>query len=115
MAREIFTYVLRDMTDPKGGFYSAQDSDSEGKEGLFYVGTPQEVKECIGDELGDLFCRFYNITDAGNFEEGCSIPNTRMSLETFAAREGMAMKKLETALKDARVRLFNTRKNGFIP
>jgi len=115
VAREIFTYVLRDMTDRQGGFYSAEDADSEGKEGLFYVWSPREVKEHIGEELGDLFCRFYDITDAGNFEEGCSIPNMRMSLETFAAREGMELKKLEIALKDARVKLFDVRKRRVHP
>ena len=115
VAREIFTYVLRDMTDRQGGFYSAQDADSEGKEGLFYVWTPSEVKEYIGEEPGDLFCQFYDITDAGNFEEGCSIPHLRMSLETFALREGMELKKLETALKDAEVRLFDARKKRVHP
>ncbi|MEA1933576.1 MAG: thioredoxin domain-containing protein [Thermodesulfobacteriota bacterium] len=115
VAREIFTYVLRDMTDRQGGFYSAQDADSEGKEGLFYVWTPREVKEHIGEELGDLFCRFYDITDAGNFEEGCSIPHLRMSLETFALREGVELKKLETDLKDAEVRLFDARKKRVHP
>lgn len=115
VAREIFTYVLRDMTDREGGFYSAQDADSEGKEGLFYVWTPHEVKERIGDKLGDLFCRFYDITEAGNFEEGRSIPNMRMSLETFGAREGMELKELEAVLKDAGVRLFDARKRRVHP
>jgi hypothetical protein len=115
VAREIFTYVLRDMTDHQGGFYSAQDADSEGKEGLFYVWTPREVKEHIGEELGDLFCRFYNITEAGNFEEGRSIPNMCMSLETFGAKEGMELKKLEAVLKDAGERLFNARKKRVHP
>ncbi|MDL1963044.1 MAG: thioredoxin domain-containing protein [Deltaproteobacteria bacterium] len=115
VAREIFTYVLRDMTDPEGGFYSAEDADSGGKEGLFYVWTPREVKEHIGKELGDLFCRFYDITEAGNFEDGCSIPNMRMSLETFAAKKGMELKKLETALKNAGVRLFDARKRRVHP
>ena len=115
VAREIFTYVLRDMTDRQGGFYSAQDADSEGKEGLFYVWTPSEVKEHIGEGQGDLFCRFYDITDAGNFEEGYSIPHMRMSLETFALREGVELKKLETALKDAKVRLFDARKKRVHP
>jgi len=64
-AREIFTYVLRDMTAPKGGFYCAEDADSEGKEGLFYVWTPEEVKKHLGDKLGSLFCRFYDISDTG--------------------------------------------------
>jgi uncharacterized protein YyaL (SSP411 family) len=115
VAREIFTYVLRDMTAPEGAFYSAQDADSEGKEGLFYVWTPREVKERIGDELGDLFCRFYDITEAGNFEEGRSIPHMRMPLKAFAERGGMHLKKLEAVLEDARDRLFDVRKKRVHP
>lgn len=115
VAREIFTYVLRDMTDRQGGFYSAQDADSEGKEGLFYVWTPREVKEHFGEELGDLFCRFYDITEAGNFEEGRSIPHMPISLETFGANEGMELKKLEAVLKDAGERLFDLRKKRVHP
>jgi hypothetical protein len=115
VAREIFTYVLRDMTDREGGFYSAQDADSEGKEGLFYVWTPREVKERIGDKLGDIFCRFYDITEAGNFEEGRSIPNMRMSLETFGTKEEMELKELEAVLNDAGERLFSARKKRVHP
>src|SRR3989304_2144188 len=75
VAREIFTYVLRDMTSPEGGFYSAEDADSEGQEGLFYVWTPQQVQKHLGGTLGPLFCRFYGISPEGNFEEGRSIPH----------------------------------------
>jgi len=109
VAREIFTYVLRDMTAPDGGFYSAEDADSEGQEGLFYVWTPREVKAHLGKETGDLFCRFYGITEAGSFEEGRSIPYVRMSVQSFAAKEGMDLTRLETVLEDARDRLFHIR------
>lgn len=71
---KIFTYILRDMTSPDGGFYSAEDADSEGEEGKFYVWSPDEVKSALGDEDGEYFCRFYDITEKGNFE-GKSIPN----------------------------------------
>lgn len=73
-AREIFTYVLRDMTSPEGGFYSAEDADSEGKEGKFYVWTPDEIREVLGEELGSKYCSTYDITKPGNFE-GKNIPN----------------------------------------
>lgn len=73
-AREIFTYILRDMTSPEGAFYSAEDADSEGEEGKFYVWTPEEVEEALGSELGEGFCRDFDITPEGNFE-GRSIPN----------------------------------------
>ncbi|HEX9062716.1 MAG TPA: thioredoxin domain-containing protein, partial [Clostridia bacterium] len=74
IAKEISDYVLRDMTSPDGGFYSAEDADSEGIEGLFYVWTPDEIKEVLGEERGEIFCRNYDITFIGNFE-GKSIPN----------------------------------------
>ena len=115
VAREIFTYVLRDMTAPDGGFYSAEDADSEGREGLFYVWTPRVVKEHLGRETGDLFCRFYGITEEGNFEEGQSIPHVRTSLQGFAAKEGMDLTTLETVLKDARDRLFDVRNKRVHP
>lgn len=73
-AEQIFTYVLRDMTSPEGGFYSAEDADSEGVEGKFYLWTPAEIKEVLGEEQGGLYCAIYDITEQGNFE-GKSIPN----------------------------------------
>ncbi len=74
IAEKIFTYVLRDMTSPEGAFYSAEDADSEGEEGKFYLWGPGEVKEAVGDEDGGLFCSYYDIKPEGNFE-GKSIPN----------------------------------------
>ena len=74
VAREIFTYILRDMTFSGGGFYSAEDADSEGVEGKFYVWTPEEINQVLGEEEGSKFCRLYDITTQGNFA-GKSIPN----------------------------------------
>lgn len=74
VADEIFTYVLRDMTSDFGGFYSAEDADSEGVEGKFYVWEPEEVINILGEEDGNLFNHLYDIKTLGNFE-GKSIPN----------------------------------------
>jgi len=74
IARKVFIYVLRDMTSAGGGFYSAEDADSEGEEGKFYLWRPEEVKEAAGEEDGKFFCDWYGIKPAGNFE-GRSIPN----------------------------------------
>jgi len=74
VAREIFTYVLRDMTSSGGGFYTAEDADSEGEEGLFYLWTPKQIESILGLEDGARFCRVYGITADGNFE-GQSIAN----------------------------------------
>jgi uncharacterized protein YyaL (SSP411 family) len=68
VAEEIFTYVLRDLTSPEGGFYSAEDADSEGEEGTFYVWTKDEITEVLGEEIGRIFCERYGVTGHGNFE-----------------------------------------------
>jgi len=115
VVEEIFTYVLRDMTDPNGGFYSAEDADSEGEEGLFYVWKPDEVKKQLGDEAGDIFCRFYDITDQGNFEEGQSIPHIPVPLEIFALEEDIDSDELESKLQSYRENLFEHRKKRIHP
>jgi uncharacterized protein YyaL (SSP411 family) len=74
VAQEIFAYVLRDMTSEEGGFYSAEDADSEGEEGKFYLWQLEEVKEILGEEAGSQFSEAYHITRKGNFEER-NIPN----------------------------------------
>ena len=67
-------YILRELTDPSGGFYCGQDADSDGVEGKYYVFTPEEVREVLGEEDGAQFCQLYGVTPNGNFE-GKSIPN----------------------------------------
>jgi hypothetical protein len=62
------------MTSPEGGFYSAEDADSEGVEGKFYVWTVNEIKEALGEPDSGKFCNYYDITPGGNFE-GANIPN----------------------------------------
>lgn len=74
IAKNIFTYIIRDMTSQNGGFFTAEDADSEGVEGKFYVWSFEEIMEVLGDKDGELFCRYYDITIEGNFE-GKSIPN----------------------------------------
>jgi len=74
VVEETLIYVQREMVHAEGGFYTAQDADSEGHEGKFFVWTPGGIKAVLGDEVGDIFCRVYDITDQGNFE-GKNIPN----------------------------------------
>lgn len=80
-ACEIFTYILRDMTSPEGGFYSAEDADSEDdkghlEEGRFYTWTPDEIRNVLGEgNDAERFMVLFDITTRGNFE-GRSIPNT---------------------------------------
>jgi hypothetical protein len=74
VAEKIFTYIFRKMTHNEGGFYSAEDADSEGEEGKFYLWTVDEIKSVLGDEDRELYCKYYDITEKGNFE-GKNIPN----------------------------------------
>ena len=68
IVRSILDYTRREMTAPEGGFYSTQDADSEGEEGKFFVWTPQEVMDLLGEEDGAAFCRYFDVTERGNFE-----------------------------------------------
>ncbi len=74
IAKDIYKYILRDMTSDSGAFYSAEDADSEGVEGLFYVWEAKEIISILGKEDGRLFCDMFDITSSGNFE-GHNIPN----------------------------------------
>ncbi|OGO81909.1 MAG: hypothetical protein A2Y18_08095 [Clostridiales bacterium GWD2_32_19] len=68
VSEQIIHYILRDMTSDEGGFYSAEDADSEGVEGKFYVFTKSELIDLLGKEEGELFCKYYNVSETGNFE-----------------------------------------------
>jgi len=115
VAREIFDYVLREMTHPEGGFYSTTDADSEGEEGKFFVWSPAEVAEVLGKEDGDLFCRIYDIAPGGNFE-GSSIPNLlRRGLDEWAAELGTPPEELDIRLAGMRRKLWERREGRVHP
>lgn len=73
-AEKTAEYVLREMTSPQGGFYSAQDADSDGVEGKYYTFTRDEIVNVLGKERGELFANAFDITEGGNFD-GVNIPN----------------------------------------
>ncbi len=73
VARETLDYLLRDLRDPQGGFHSSEDADSEGDEGKFYVFTPVDVREALGQADGERFCEAFGITGGGTFEHGRSV------------------------------------------
>ncbi|MDP4153011.1 MAG: thioredoxin domain-containing protein [Bacillota bacterium] len=73
-ARRTADYCMREMLSPEGGFYTAQDADSEGVEGKYYLWTPAEIIKCLGDTAGRQYCADYDITENGNFERN-NIPN----------------------------------------
>lgn len=109
VARGIFQYLLRDMKAPGGGFCSAEDADSEGAEGAFYVWTPDEVLTVLGKDRGTRFCRMFGISEEGNFE-GKSIPNLLSGLPgTVAAAEGLDPQALEHEIERSRASLLKAR------
>ncbi|MBI1920147.1 MAG: thioredoxin domain-containing protein [Geobacter sp.] len=114
LAREICDFVLRELTAPEGGFYSALDADTEGEEGLFYTWTPAEVVEVLGKAEGELFCRLFDVTEGGNFE-GRSMLHLPVQLEDFCTREGISPELLRSDLSRWRDRLFATRDRRIRP
>ncbi|MBL9152618.1 MAG: thioredoxin domain-containing protein [Verrucomicrobiales bacterium] len=105
VAREVLGYVTRDMTHPDGGFYSAEDADSEGEEGKFYVWTQAELVEVLGADDADFYATAFNFAEPGNFKEeatgepaGTNIPHLRADLsEADAARAETLRAKLFAA------------------
>lgn len=115
IVEEIFTYVLRDMKDDNGAFYSAEDADSEGVEGKFYVWKPEEVKQVLGEEIGELYCSVYDITKDGNFE-GESIPNLiHQNAVSYAKEHQIEVEIVFSTIETARIQLFNHREKRIHP
>ncbi len=114
IAREVLEYILREMTGPEGGFFSATDADSEGEEGKFFVWTPQEIEAILGPEAGGWFCTYYDISDEGNWE-GKSIPNTPRPLERVASRLGVPVETFRQSLEASRATLYEARRRRVPP
>ncbi len=114
VAEGVLDYVIREMTDPLGGFYSTQDADSEGIEGKFFVWSMNEVKELLGERDAALFAAYYNITTAGNFE-GENILNVNRDLPEVAAAENITVVQLSEILNNACKTLFVAREKRVKP
>lgn len=115
-AQEIFEYVLRDMTSPSGGFYSAEDADSEGVEGKFYVWKFDELGRVLGSEDARLIAKVFNFQPAGNFRDeaagkltGANIPHMDKSAAELALELKIPEATLRHRLEAARERLFQNR------
>lgn len=121
-ACEIFEYVLRDMKSPEGGFYSAEDADSEGVEGKFYVWTKKEIMDVLGEEDGKFISKVFNVTDEGNFQEestgkktGTNILHLENSVEDMAEIFDISKEELEKRIEKIRNKLFKYRKKRIHP
>lgn len=107
-AREIVTYVARDMMSSEGAFYSAEDADSEGVEGKFYVWTYEEVQQLLGEQA-ELFCDVYDVKRKGNFEEGINVLRQVKNLTDWSKEKKIPVEELKKRLTECREKLFLAR------
>ncbi len=121
-AREIFTYVLRDMTDPGGGFYSAEDADSEGEEGKFYLWSEKEIEQVLGKDDAEFFMKVFNTDKEGNFGEeatgrktGDNILHLKKPVAEIALSLNFSEEELNNKIQSAREKLFNVREKRVHP
>jgi uncharacterized protein YyaL (SSP411 family)/aryl-alcohol dehydrogenase-like predicted oxidoreductase len=108
IAREILDYVRREMTAPQGGFFSATDADSEGEEGRFFVWTPEQLEEVLGEDDARVFGAYYDVDGRGNWE-GHSILNTSRTGPRVAKGLGLTEEALEARVAPLRARLLEAR------
>jgi len=120
-AREIFSYVLRDMQSEQGGFFSAEDADSEGEEGKFYVWTDEEFRQVLGAAAAD-WARVFNLKKNGNFHDestgrqtGANILHLKRRPSRVAAEIGMTDAAFSQGWTDIRKKLFQVRKQRIHP
>ena len=113
-ALETAGYVCRDLGDPRGGFHSGEDADSEGAEGTYYVWTPSRVHEVLGHEAGTVFCRSFSIDEQGNFE-GKSIPVMRDGVAELAQKARVDPTALAALLEESRRKLLAVRQQRVRP
>ena len=114
IVEETLDYVVREMTDPAGGFYSTQDADSEGEEGKFFLWTPDQVKQILGEDDSELFYKVYDVRRGGNFE-GKSILNLPKSIDEAAVELQMDVDVLRERLAHSRAKLFEAREQRIKP
>ncbi len=114
IVEETLDYVIREMTDPAGGFYSTQDADSEGEEGKFFVWTPAEVEAVVGPAAAPLFNAAYDVTAHGNFEHA-NVLSLPRELSLVAAEQGIDLAALQASLAESRRMLFEARESRVHP
>jgi len=109
VARDILDYVLHDMMHPDGGFYSAEDADSEGEEGKFYVWTKREIDSLLADEQARIFNHYFGISEEGNFEHGKNVLHTTYSVEETVKAFGINADELQNIIHEGKQKLFAVR------
>jgi uncharacterized protein len=114
VVNETINYLMREMLHTGGGFYSTQDADSEGEEGKFFVWTEEEISQILGEEASEIFCRIYDVTEEGNFEEK-NILHPILTLEQASKFFRRDLKEIESLVSDAKAKLFQEREKRIKP
>jgi uncharacterized protein YyaL (SSP411 family) len=114
IAEETLDYVLREMTSPEGGFWSATDADSEGVEGKFFVWTADEVTAVVGADDAPLVLDWFDISARGNWE-GTNVPRTPRPLAEVAHRHGIEAEEADRRVARARALLYAARAERIPP
>ena len=109
IARETLDFLLREMTPEEGGFFAAQDADSEGREGAFYVWDPGRVAQAVGEESAPLVCARFGVNPDGNFEKGESVLSITRSVPELAREFGMTEEQVGRHLLESRRRMYESR------
>lgn len=115
IVEETLEFIKREMTDKSGGFYSALNADSEGKEGKFYVWKMNEIREILSPEETELFKNYYNLRSNGNWEDGQNILYRKESNADFAKQYDLSEKKVEVDLAFAKAKLMDMRNQRIRP
>ena len=114
VVEETLEYIKREMTAPEGGFYSAQDADSEGVEGKFFIWRPEQIVKLLGDERGNVVNHHYGVTNVGNFE-GRTILHVPHSVQETAAHFGLSENDTQEIIDESRTVLLTERANRIAP
>ena len=114
VVEETVGYLLREMLHSEGGFYSTQDADSEGEEGRFFVWTEDEVNQILGADDGAIFCRIYDVTEQGNFEEK-NILHPILTVEQSSKFFRMERTEIEKLIATAKQKLVAAREKRIKP
>ncbi|WP_426736660.1 thioredoxin domain-containing protein [Myxococcus faecalis] len=115
VVEETVEYVRREMTDAGGGFFAAQDADSEGEEGKFFVWRPDELHGLLSPERAELVMRHFHVTPQGNFEHGATVLEVVVPADTLARERGLPVAEVERELVEARRVLFEAREHRVKP
>ncbi|HIM63686.1 MAG TPA: thioredoxin domain-containing protein, partial [Dehalococcoidia bacterium] len=114
ITEETLDYILREMTGPEGGFFSATDADSEGEEGKFFVWSPDEIEAVLGKEEAGIFNGFFGVRDGGNFE-GKTILNITQKASEYAQQHGIVLDRLVDVVQRGKKSLWAEREKRIHP